>query len=207
MLHEETVHQRTLALLKELMEVPELSSFALAWGTNLALRFWFRTSIDLDLFTSASFDAQQLATQLSKQFADLMIVTVSENTLLCTIAWVKVECMTHAYPEVAPQEIIEEIRLYSVPDICAMKCAAVMWRSAKKDFRDIAHLLSYYSLAQLLDFAKTKYTQVDASAILRSLTYFDLVDQDQTVIISLDDMTWDRVKVIIMEASKSFFTT
>ena len=55
MLHTKTVSGDTLGLLKGLMALPELSSFALVGGTNLSLRFGHRLSVDLDLFTNQSF--------------------------------------------------------------------------------------------------------------------------------------------------------
>ena len=46
MLHTQTVERDTLGLLKELMAMPELNSFVLVGGTNLALKFGHRLSID-----------------------------------------------------------------------------------------------------------------------------------------------------------------
>lgn len=64
MLYKETVTGTTLELLKRLMADPGLAQFALVGGTNLSLRLGHRKSIDLDLFTNSSFDAQLLAARL-----------------------------------------------------------------------------------------------------------------------------------------------
>ncbi|RUM43529.1 MAG: hypothetical protein DSY35_03265 [Desulfurobacterium sp.] len=42
------------------------------------------------------------------------------------------------------------MRMYSVPDICAMKCSALLGRAVKKDYRDLAYLLKKYSLSEIL---------------------------------------------------------
>ncbi|NJN50232.1 MAG: nucleotidyl transferase AbiEii/AbiGii toxin family protein [Polaribacter sp.] len=51
MLHFETVHPATLAILKRLSALPELAEFQLVGGTSLALQIGHRQSIDLDFFT------------------------------------------------------------------------------------------------------------------------------------------------------------
>ena len=60
MLQEKAVQPATLALLKKLVGLEELSSFALGGGTNLALRYGHRLSVDLDFFTNKEFDRSQL---------------------------------------------------------------------------------------------------------------------------------------------------
>ena len=55
MLQTKTVTRETLELLENLMQLPEIEQFVLVGGTNLALRFGHRLSIDLDLFTDLKF--------------------------------------------------------------------------------------------------------------------------------------------------------
>ena len=70
-------------------------------------------------------------------------------------------------------EMIEGIRLASVPDIIAMKLNAITRRSTKKDFFDIAELLDRYSLQEMLHFFTDKYAATDIGFVVRSLTYFE----------------------------------
>lgn len=49
MLFTETVEPNTLGVLKELMKLPVLESFALVGGTNLSLKLGHRLSVDLDI--------------------------------------------------------------------------------------------------------------------------------------------------------------
>lgn len=56
MLHTETVEPGTFSVLKKLLELPALKSFALVGGTARSLRYGHRTSVDLDLFYHEKFD-------------------------------------------------------------------------------------------------------------------------------------------------------
>lgn len=50
MLHAETVCKSTLDLLKDILQVPDMSAMRLVGGTALSLQLGHRTSVDLDLF-------------------------------------------------------------------------------------------------------------------------------------------------------------
>jgi Nucleotidyl transferase AbiEii toxin, Type IV TA system len=65
MLQSQTVTRATLELLKTLMTIPALKEFALVGGTNLSLRFGHRLSIDLDLFTNKTFEAEAIFNALN----------------------------------------------------------------------------------------------------------------------------------------------
>ena len=83
--------------------------------------------------------------------------------------------------------------MLSIPDIIPMKLGALARRGGKKDFWDIACLLDYYSLAEMLDFFKQKYQNDDIGYIIMSLTYFDDAENQDDPIVSLK-MTWQDVK-------------
>ena len=55
MLYTQTVEPGTFALLKQLLDMPELASFSLVGGTALSLVYGHRISIDLDLFSDIKF--------------------------------------------------------------------------------------------------------------------------------------------------------
>ena len=70
MLQYSTVEPGTLAVLKKLMALPELSHFDLVGGTALALYYGHRLSIDLDLFSRVDFDAATILPVLESSFPD-----------------------------------------------------------------------------------------------------------------------------------------
>lgn len=91
MLHTETVTGATLDLLKKLMTISELNQFSLVGGTNLSLRFGHRRSIDLDLFTSDSFDSEKIYNVLESKFPNILQASQSDTMLFLYINDVKVD--------------------------------------------------------------------------------------------------------------------
>ncbi|WP_227699024.1 nucleotidyl transferase AbiEii/AbiGii toxin family protein [Spirosoma radiotolerans] len=188
-----------MELLKRLMQEPFLAPFALAGGTNLALRYGHRLSIDLDLFTSQSFNEQQVFDQLVIGFPTIIKTDESKNTLSLFIEGVKVDLIAHRYPLLTDFTKISDVRLWSAEDVIAMKLGAVSGRGAKKDFWDLAELLNHFSLAQMLQFFTAKYSNSDPGYVVRSLTYFDDAEL-QADPITLNGITWPQVKQRVLQA-------
>lgn len=203
MLHTQTVTRATLDLLKALMSLPELSQFGLVGGTNLSLRFGHRLSIDLDLFTNEPFDSETTYNQLEARFPNILQASQSETMLFLYINEVKIDMVLLPYPYLNPMEHIEDIRLVSLEDIAAMKLSAVARRGVKKDFWDIAELLDVFSLDQMLEFYKTKYSSRDIFHLLRSLVYFNDADPQKDPD-PLNNATWSQVKTKVQIAVKEY---
>lgn len=201
MLYPATVEPATLELLKRLLEQPSLNSFALAGGTNLALRFGHRLSIDLDLFTDQSFSTQEVFEEVLPAFPKAIKTDEAKNSLSLFIEGVKVDLLAHRYPLISPFVEESNIRFWSVEDVSAMKLGAVSGRGAKKDFWDLAELLNHFSLAQMLGFFSAKYANSDPGYVVRSLTYFDDAEQ-QADPITLNELTWPQVKQRVLRAVK-----
>lgn len=199
MLYPSTVEPATLELLKWLMHLPLLEPFALAGGTNLALRFGHRLSVDLDLFTDQSFSEQALSDDLLMNFPTAIKTDEAKHTLSLFIAGVKVDLLAHRYPLISPFTETSGIRFWSVEDVIAMKLGAVSSRGAKKDFWDLAELLDHYSLAQMIQFFTAKYANSDPGYVVRSLTYFDDAEP-QIDPITLNAVTWPEVKQRVLQA-------
>ncbi len=199
MLHPATVEPTTLELLKRLMQQPVLKSFALAGGTNLALQFGHRLSIDLDLFTDQSFSELALFDELISNFPTVIKTDEAKNTLSLFIEGIKVDLLAHRYPLISPFTEKSGIRFWSINDVIAMKLGAVSGRGAKKDFWDLAELLNHFSLAQMLQFFTAKYVNSDPGYVIRSLTYFDDAEL-QADPITLNGVTWPEVKQRVLQA-------
>ena len=173
MLHTATVEPATLELLKRLIRQPILGDFALAGGTNLALQFGHRLSIDLDLFTAQSFSTQDIFDELLIEFPTIVKTDEAKNTLSMVIDGIKVDLLAHRYPLLAEYTEEGNVRFWAIKDVAAMKLGAVSGRGAKKDFWDIAELLNYFSIKEMLQFFTEKYGNSDPGYVVRSLTYFD----------------------------------
>ncbi|WP_080058113.1 nucleotidyl transferase AbiEii/AbiGii toxin family protein [Spirosoma aerolatum] len=181
------------------MTQPFLEQFALAGGTNLALRFGHRQSIDFDLFTNQSFSEQDIFGDLLATFPTLIKTDEARNTLSLFIEGVKVDLLAHRYPLLKPFTFDTGIRLWSVEDVIAMKLGAVSGRGAKKDFWDIAELLNHFSMTDMLELFAAKYPNSDPGYVIRSLTYFDDAEM-QTDPVTLKAITWPQVKRQVLKA-------
>ncbi|MBC7650457.1 MAG: nucleotidyl transferase AbiEii/AbiGii toxin family protein [Deinococcales bacterium] len=153
MLQIKTVEPNTLAVLKQLMQMPELQQFSLVGGTALALKYGHRISIDLDLFSVKDFDNSELVAILEQHFPTFSYRSTNNPIgVLGFIGDVKVDFVKHHRFQLIDELIIEDsIRFYSDKDIMAMKVAAIIKRAVKKDFWDIAELLKHYSLNDVLE--------------------------------------------------------
>jgi len=195
MLQYQTIAKPTLELLKELMDMPSLADFVLVGGTNIALRLGHRVSIDLDLFSNSLFDTNDLLPELMMRFPTILVGTQRSTSLQCWINEIKVDIVLHRYPWINAIEIIDGLRMASVPDIIAMKLNAIAQRGAQKDFWDIAFLIQDYSILQMLEFYQNKYTANDVYFIIRSLTWFsDAENKMEHMVIPIKTVTWNEIK-------------
>ncbi len=203
MLQSQTVTRETLELLIALMKMPELRQFSLVGGTNLSLRFGHRLSIDLDLFTNETFDTELIFNKLSLGFPNTIMASQSDTMLFLYINDIKIDMVLLPYPYIRPIEVVEEVRLVSVEDIAAMKLSAVARRGVKKDFWDIAELLERFSIQEMIDFYKEKYSSRDIFHLLRSLVYFEDAEA-QNDPDPLKKMSWKQVKTKVEKAVNQY---
>jgi Nucleotidyl transferase AbiEii toxin, Type IV TA system len=151
MLHTDTVEKGTMDIIKKLFKDSNFDSFNLVGGTTLALKIGHRKSIDIDLFTTSDFDAQEIFKYLVTTFNATRVQAIN-NGVFCFIDGVKLDLLAHKYPLVEDLEIIEDIRMVSLKDIGAMKLNAIFNNGTRlKDFVDIYVLLEIFSLKELTD--------------------------------------------------------
>jgi len=194
MLHYETITPATRELLNGLMTDDRLQDFVLVGGTSLALQLGHRLSIDLDLFTDADFDAENLKTYLDKNYhfqADFM----ERSTVKGEINGVQIDCIAHCYPWLKPFRIENNWRLADLEDIAAMKLNAIAGNGTRiKDFIDMAYLSLVFSLQQMLGFYEQKYHS-NTLMPLKGLIFFDDINRDEPVRMA-DGMPlqWNRIE-------------
>ncbi len=192
MLYKETVEPRTLELLKQLQAEPLLQTFNLVGGTALALRLGHRKSIDLDLFTREDFDIEELKSMLVLRYG-LKVSYERNQTLKGFINGVMIDCIRFNYPHLQNPDIIDGVRLESVPDIIAMKLSAIAQNGTRiKDFVDIATLSIHYSLNEMLGFYSAKFPHANVLMPIKALTYFDEINFNESVIMTTTKFEWKR---------------
>ena len=197
MLQLETIHPDTFGLLQKLSANDSLNGFALAGGTSLALQLGHRISIDLDFLSMQKFDSNSLLEKLDSQF-DIENGATGKNSAALFINYkktsIKTDFLRHRYPLLKPINRVEEIRLYSLEDIVAMKLNAIANRGAKKDFYDIYSLLDHFSMDTMLNFFREKYSKLNCMTVIKSLAYFDDAEFEPDPV-TLTGVTWENVKL------------
>ena len=199
MLQIETVEPHTFSVLKQLMEMPELKDFSLVGGTALSLLYGHRKSVDLDLFSNLPFENQEVILGLEKTFKDAFVnrSTNPRFGIFCFIDDVKIDIIRHPHPLIRPQQHLENMRLYSIEDIIAMKVQAILGRGKKKDFWDVAELLNHYTIADFIRFHKEKFASQNLLiTVPQAITYFADAEESEDPI-SLNKQSWKEVKQFI----------
>jgi hypothetical protein len=208
MLYTQAVESGTFSLLKELMLIPSLQTFSLVGGTALALRYGHRTSEDIDLFYHKKFDQPTIVANLESFFGERFVYRQQHNQfgIFCFIDNIKVDIVYFPHETIAPIVIDQSIRMYSTPDIAAMKIQAILGRGKKKDFYDLYELLRHFSLQQIMYWHKEKYPgQMLAISIPHAITYFVDAEDSETPV-SFKRQTWDEVKNGIKKVVRDYLS-
>ncbi len=174
-----------------------LNNFCLVGGTALALYYGHRISEDIDLFSQQDYDLTALKAHVQKNFgADIYFET--SIGIRCMIDNVKTDFLNYPYPPIDKAVTNDGIRLLKVPDIAAMKLAAINNRGAKRDFYDLYFLLQHYSLRQLVEFFAKKFKITSLFSLYMSLTYFnDAEIEAEPILIKDKNLGWPQVKKFI----------
>jgi len=172
-----------------------LSDFLLAGGTNLALQIGHRRSIDLDLFSFKSFDAQKLEKHLHENYNFVTLRAFDINTIIGYIDDIKIDFVAHIYPLLNPPVLEDEIRFYSLQDIACMKLLAISDNGTRlKDFVDIAFLSTQMSLIEMLTCYQKKYNRPNFYHAVKGLSYFDEIDFDTTIDLINGAFDWKKIE-------------
>lgn len=204
MLHTESVRRDTFSLLKELQQNETLKNCPLAGGTALALQLGHRISVDLDFFSPYKLNLEEVKRSLER-FPESLELSSSKNIVTYSINQVKVDVVKYEYPPIYPFLEENEIILYSLQDIAAMKLEAIKCRGRKRDFYDLYFLLQEFSLDELLRFNSTKFDARNPFMILKSLSYFEDAENDPDVEVpsGVTRIEWNQVKNFILKVGKN----
>lgn len=200
MLYLTTFASSTLELLRRIQSQDAFKDTRLVGGAALALHLGHRTSLDLDLFGSWK-PRPPLELVLNDCGAKVVKEGGEDKLQFFTVDDVKIDCVTYPYKWLRPAVVSDGIRLADIPDIAAMKLAAVTNRGTRKDFVDVYFLLAEYTLRQMLDWYCEKYPDGNEYLVLRSLVYFDDAELEPMPNM-LTPIEWDKVKDVVTDAVK-----
>jgi hypothetical protein len=180
-----------------------LKNFYLVGGTNLSLQLGHRQSKDIDLFSDIEFNIEEIARFLKKIYPAADIRKLSFGLTLYVPApnddILKIDIMeTDKF--IRDVQIIEDIRFAHIEEIAAMKLEAITSRNSKKDFYDIAELLNYYTLEQLIEFYSERYPYNDIKQVLENITLFSEDCEADFEPKTFKNQDWLSVKYKIIDA-------
>ena len=169
------------------------SSFYLAGGTGLALRFGHRRSVDFDFFSRETFNEETLLTLL-KEYSP-SVLSRAPSTLHLLLLDIKVSFIGYPYPLLFPTDRFSGVDVADARDIACMKLSAVASRGTRRDFVDLYLAARAYSLGEILSLFARKYAGIEYSRLhlLKSLTYFEDAEADPPLEM-VTEIAWADVK-------------
>jgi len=184
-------------------------NFYLAGGTALALQLGHRDSIDFDFFSFNSFSTEDLFKIAQQVFAGHQITKTQEakDTLTFTIDdTIKVSFFAYPYKLISALLDADNFMMASILDIGAMKLSAITSRSVLKDYVDLYFILHQINLDDLLISAKEKFPTIDSNPILKSLIYFEDIQEEPILFKHNDDISFESVKKYLTEIVKNYLS-
>lgn len=181
--------------------------FYLAGGTGLALQLGHRDSIDFDFFKQGDFDTHTLKEKIEDVFSghNISFTQEEKNTLGCVIDnSVQLSFFGYKYALQEPLIETEYFTIASIADIGCMKLSAITGRSVEKDYVDLYFILKSLTLANLFTYMQAKYPTLDVALVLKSLSYFDDVLQEQIVFKEENNVSFEVVKDLLQNEASNY---
>lgn len=209
--HWEALTSPTRQSLHQAARLPFIKDFYLAGGTGLALHLGHRFSVDLVFFSpddAAVGPDQRDALRMLLDDPSLTITYDKDGTFVATWRGVGLSFFRlPLYPLVQMPYLLEGVPVATIPEIGAMKLAAIIDRGTRKDMVDLFCLLQIVTLETIFEVAAVKYSRVRSFPVsaMRALAYF--ADADAFPMPRMLDRTpWSKMKKFLehqaMEAGR-----
>ena len=199
----QTISTEMKEVLASLMQKPYLTDFHLVGGTALSLMRGHRQSVDIDLFNINRFDVDSIKENLERDFEEFEPLRSSSLGLSCIINSIKTDIYFWNESLLNPIEEIDGIRFVSDDDIFAMKLEAIISRREKKDYIDLAELLSEYTLEWGINCHAKKFKNKDKSLVMNALSCMEEA-YDTFMPVMLKPLTWNEAQTNIQQAVQEF---
>lgn len=181
--------------------------FYLAGDTALALQLGHRDSIDFDFFSTKSFSTEELFKKVEKTFAGHEILKTGEakDTLTFIVnSRIKISFFAYSYELIESLLDEDNFKLASIEDIGAMKLSAITSRSVLKDYVDLYFIFQHIKLEALLGVTKEKFPTIEINPILKSLVYFDDIEEEPILFKHDDNISFESIKDFLTQTVKRY---
>jgi hypothetical protein len=194
--HEDALSPNQRLALLALKPVVE-RGFYLAGGSALCLRLAHRQSIDLDLFHTGQFDADELLRALRASGLPVQGAETQRSAVWFELEGVETRLLYFDYPPLHEPEMSLGVPVASIADIAAMKVEAIASRGARKDFVDLyfmCHQPGFGLVAALSAFeARFATARPDVLHRVKALTYFEDAEREPELLL-LKPVEWSEVR-------------
>ena len=187
-MHAEILTKVQVEVLRNVAPIAQAAGFYLSGGTAVALHLGHRRSLDFDWFAAFDFDPDSVERKLLTLLPSTTITSKAEGTLHALASGVQLSFLRYRYPFLQPVVGWTEFGcdLGSIPDLAAMKVAAVANRGSRKDFVDLYAMgVSGLTLAEMVRLYTRRFTDDDLAHVMRSLTYFNDAEREP-----MPEMLW-----------------
>lgn len=208
-----TVNELLKSSLLSIMASEIFNNFRLVGGTSLSLQLGHRMSIDIDLFSDASYgsiDFNALETFLRSTFTYVDSFNDLEPALGKSFLIGSDQCNTvkldiyYTDSFIRSAIVADDIRFATIEEIIAMKVDVVQRGGRKKDFWDLHECLSDYGIGKMLKLHEERYPYShDEALILKNFINFTNADDDFDPI-CLHGKYWEFIKEDVEEAIEKF---
>ncbi len=193
---EEVLSKEALEVLDQISS--QLKGFYLAGGTGLALQIGHRRSYDLDFFSVQMFEVEPFIRALSPN----KIFLAESGTLHFELKGITISLLFYESPLIFQPIEWKGIQLADERDIAAEKIKTISQRGAKKDFIDLYALLTKYSVTQVCQFFKKRFsrTNINIYHVVKSLIFFEDAEGDPLppMLVSGKQWQWPEIKKYFM---------
>jgi len=194
-------------------ELPKLrfcrdEGFYLAGGTALALQIGHRDSVDFDFFKAGPFDTERFFDLLQKSFPGQKVVKVQDERDTLTVLVdeaIKLSFMSYPYPLLCPLVDAGPFDMADISDIGCMKLSAITGRAAMKDYVDLYFILQRIPLPELLVLCERRLPRLDRALILKSLVFFDDVEEEPILYTGTGRVAFSEVKRFLRDQARTAY--
>jgi hypothetical protein len=210
MLYWNTVTPLMKETLLKLMQAAEFDAFRLVGGTALSLQRGHRISIDIDLFTDASYgsiDFNIIEDSLKDNFSFVegdfgVNPGMGKSYLIGKDADTAIKLDLYYTIDPFFQELHKEgrVRMATVEEIIAMKVDIVQRGGRKKDFWDLHEALQQYTINEMIELHRQRFEWTHNQALIRNNFIDFTLANDDLDPICLKNKEWEFIKEDIQEA-------
>jgi hypothetical protein len=202
-MHTNTVSPQLLEIINKVSANNAFDGFRLCGGTALALQIGHRISVDADFITESIEDKDLLLKNILQVFPHATDINTGAFGIFLKVDGIKVDFLSWDIPFIRPAVEEDNIKFLNIEEIAAMKIFAILQRGEKKDYMDIASLLSNYSLKQIIDFYLERHKGSDAALVIRYLSSYSDIE-NQPAPIMLNGISWLEAKSKLASAILDF---